>query len=274
MIFWTQTIVFLLLYLGVFVTSVVALVDAARRPTGAFPCRRQADQGVLDAGPRARHRRGVRGDPGPWGSASCSFLALGSAVAAIVYWVDVRPALGSGPRRRGPSQHRRRGDVRAVVQRVTRAAVRVDGEVVGSIDEPGLLVLLGVTHDDGHVQVERIARKIAELRILRDERSAVDVGAPVLVVSQFTLYADTRKGRRPTWNAAAPGPVAEPLVDAGGRRAAGRGLRVATGVFGADMAVDLVNDGPVTHPARGLTRGCALTRAGARCSGGARRGPG
>ncbi len=136
--------------------------------------------------------------------------------------------------------------MRAVVQRVTRATVRVAGEVVGAIDEPGLLVLVGATHDDGPAQVERIARKVAELRILRDERAAVDVGAPVLVVSQFTLYADTRKGRRPTWNAAAPGPVAEPLVEQVVQALRERGLRVETGVFGADMAVELVNDGPVT----------------------------
>ena len=136
--------------------------------------------------------------------------------------------------------------MRAVVQRVTRAAVRVAGEVVGAIDEPGLLVLIGVTHDDGPGQVERIARKVAELRILRDEQAAVDVGAPVLVVSQFTLYADTRKGRRPTWNAAAPGPVAQPIVESLVDALRERGLRVATGVFGADMAVDLTNDGPVT----------------------------
>lgn len=136
--------------------------------------------------------------------------------------------------------------MRAVVQRVTRAAVRVAGEVVGAIDEPGLLVLVGVTHDDGPAQIERIARKVAELRILRDERAAVDVGAPVLVVSQFTLYADTRKGRRPTWNAAAPGPVAAPMVDDLVRALRGHGLRVETGEFGADMAVELVNDGPVT----------------------------
>lgn len=136
--------------------------------------------------------------------------------------------------------------MRAVVQRVSRASVTVGGEVVGRIDEPGLVVLVGATHDDGPEQVERIARKVAELRVLRDERAAVDVGAPVLVVSQFTLYGDTRKGRRPTWNAAAPGPVAEPLVDAVVAALRGRGLRVATGVFGADMAVELVNDGPVT----------------------------
>lgn len=136
--------------------------------------------------------------------------------------------------------------MRAVVQRVTRASVTVDGEVVGEVDGPGLLALVGVTHDDGPAQVETIARKIAELRILRDERSAVEVGAPVLVVSQFTLYGDARKGRRPTWNAAAPGPVAEPLVDAVVEALRARGLEVATGRFGADMAVELVNDGPVT----------------------------
>jgi D-aminoacyl-tRNA deacylase len=136
--------------------------------------------------------------------------------------------------------------VRAVVQRVTRASVTVDGRVVGALPGPGLVVLVGVTHDDGPAQVELIARKVAELRILRDERSAVDAGAPVLVVSQFTLYGETRKGRRPTWNAAAPGPVAEPLVDAVVEALRARGLTVASGVFGADMAVELVNDGPVT----------------------------
>ena len=113
-------------------------------------------------------------------------------------------------------------------------------------DRAGLVALVGVTPGDGAAQVELIARKIAELRILRDEQCAVDVGAPVLVVSQFTLYADTRKGRRPTWNAAAPGPVAQPLVDAVVDALRARGLEVATGVFGADMAVELVNDGPVT----------------------------
>ncbi len=136
--------------------------------------------------------------------------------------------------------------MRAVVQRVTRASVTVDGEVVGVIDKPGLLALVGVTHDDGPDQVEKIAKKIADLRILRDEKSALDVGAPVLVVSQFTLYADTRKGRRPTWNAAAPGPVAEPMVEALVEALRARGLTVGTGAFGADMAVELVNDGPVT----------------------------
>ena len=136
--------------------------------------------------------------------------------------------------------------MRAVVQRVTRARVTVEGEVVGAVDGPGLLVLLGVTHDDGPAQVELIARKVAQLRILRGERAAADVGAPVLLVSQFTLYADTRKGRRPTWNAAAPGNVAQPLVDAVADALRGHGLPVETGRFGADMAVELVNDGPTT----------------------------
>ena len=136
--------------------------------------------------------------------------------------------------------------MKAVLQRVTRASVVVDGAVVGAIDRPGLLVLVGATHDDGPAQVELIARKIADLRILRDEQSVLDAAAPVLVVSQFTLYADTRKGRRPTWNAAAPGAVAEPLVDAVVAALRARGVEVATGVFGADMAVELVNDGPVT----------------------------
>ena len=135
--------------------------------------------------------------------------------------------------------------MRAVVQRVLRASVTVDGEVAGQIGA-GLLVLVGATHDDGPAQVDLIARKVADLRILRDELSAVDAGAPVLVVSQFTLYGDTRKGRRPTWNAAAPGPVAEPLVEAVVQALRARGLHVETGVFGADMAVELVNDGPVT----------------------------
>lgn len=136
--------------------------------------------------------------------------------------------------------------MRAVLQRVTRASVVVDGEVVGAIDKPGILALVGVTHDDGAAQVETIARKIADLRILHDERSVADIGAPVLVVSQFTLYGDARKGRRPTWNQAAPGPVAEPLVDAVVAALRERGLTVETGRFGADMQVELVNDGPVT----------------------------
>jgi D-tyrosyl-tRNA(Tyr) deacylase len=105
---------------------------------------------------------------------------------------------------------------------------------------------VGVTHDDGPDQVERMARKISELRILRDEQSLVDAGAPVLVVSQFTLYADTRKGRRPSWSAAAPGPVAQPLVAALVDALRARGVEVEQGRFGAMMEVSLVNDGPVT----------------------------
>jgi D-aminoacyl-tRNA deacylase len=135
--------------------------------------------------------------------------------------------------------------VRAVLQRVSRASVTVDGEVVGAIDRPGLLALVGVTHDDGPEQVATLARKIAELRIMRDERSVTDEAAPVLVVSQFTLYADTRKGRRPSWNAA-PGPVAEPVVAQVVDALRARGIEVATGRFGAHMDVELVNDGPVT----------------------------
>ena len=136
--------------------------------------------------------------------------------------------------------------MRAVLQRAARARVVVETEVVGEITRPGLVALVGVTHDDGPEQVATLARKISELRILRDERSVLDEGAPVLVVSQFTLYADTRKGRRPSWGAAAPGPVAEPLVDALVASLRERGVEVATGRFGAMMQVELVNDGPVT----------------------------
>jgi D-tyrosyl-tRNA(Tyr) deacylase len=136
--------------------------------------------------------------------------------------------------------------VRAVLQRVSRAAVLVGGETVGEIDRPGLVALIGVTHGDGPDQVAAMARKISELRILRDERSVLDAGAPVLVVSQFTLYADTRKGRRPSWNGAAPGEVAEPVVDAVVHALRERGVEVATGRFGAMMEVSLVGDGPVT----------------------------
>ncbi|MGL5927600.1 MAG: D-aminoacyl-tRNA deacylase [Dermatophilaceae bacterium] len=136
--------------------------------------------------------------------------------------------------------------MRTVLQRVTRAAVRVDDEVVGSVDRPGLVALVGVTHTDGAAEVETTARKIAELRILRDERSVLDEGAPVLVVSQFTLYADTRKGRRPSWNAAAPASIAEPVIDAVVDALRARGVEVATGRFGARMEVELVGDGPVT----------------------------
>ncbi|MCH8611979.1 D-aminoacyl-tRNA deacylase [Arsenicicoccus dermatophilus] len=136
--------------------------------------------------------------------------------------------------------------MRAVITRVTAASVVVAGEVVGQITSPGLLVLLGVTHDDGPDQVAAMARKITELRILDEERSVLDIGAPVLVVSQFTVYGDTRKGRRPSWSAAAPGPVAQPLVDAVVAAVRERGIHVETGRFGATMDVASVNDGPFT----------------------------
>ena len=136
--------------------------------------------------------------------------------------------------------------MRAVVQRVLSATVRVDGRVVGAVDGPGLVVLLGVTHTDGEREVAWMARKIWELRIMREERSAADLDAPVLVVSQFTLYGETRKGRRPTWNAAAPGPVAEPVYEHLCRELERLGATVARGRFGAQMVLSLDNDGPVT----------------------------
>ena len=136
--------------------------------------------------------------------------------------------------------------MRTVVQRVLTASVTVDGKIVGQIEGPGLVVLLGVTHDDGPQQVAWMARKIWSLRILRDEQSASDVDAPVLVVSQFTLYGDARKGRRPTWNAAAPGEVSEPIYEAFCKELESLGATVARGSFGADMQVALVNDGPIT----------------------------
>ena len=136
--------------------------------------------------------------------------------------------------------------MRAVVQRVTRASVSVDGRVTGAIEEPGLLALVGVTHSDTAGHAAKLAAKLWGLRILEGEKSCSDVGAPLLIISQFTLYADTRKGRRPSWLAAAPGPVAEPLVDAVVAALRELGAHVETGVFGADMKVELVNDGPVT----------------------------
>ena len=136
--------------------------------------------------------------------------------------------------------------MRAVVQRVLSASVRIDGEVVGALGASGLLVYLGITHEDGPDDAAWMARKIRDLRILRDEQSASDVGAPVLVVSQFTLYGDARKGRRPTWVAAAPQPVSEPAYDAVCDALARDGIRVEKGVFGADMRVTSVGDGPVT----------------------------
>ncbi|MBC6460351.1 D-aminoacyl-tRNA deacylase [Actinomadura sp. HBU206391] len=136
--------------------------------------------------------------------------------------------------------------MRAVVQRVSQASVTVGDRMVGSIDEPGLVVLVGVTHDDTPQQAEKLAAKLWGLRVLDGEKSCSDVGAPLLVISQFTLYGDTRKGRRPTWIAAAPGAVAEPLVDAVVTALRALGARVETGEFGADMKVSLINDGPVT----------------------------
>ncbi|OEV09029.1 D-aminoacyl-tRNA deacylase [Streptomyces nanshensis] len=143
--------------------------------------------------------------------------------------------------------------MRAVVQRVSGASVVVEGaspadgaETVGAITGEGLCVLVGVTHDDTPQKAAQLARKLWSLRILEDERSCSDTGAPLLVVSQFTLYGDARKGRRPTWNAAAPGPVAEPLVDEVVARLRELGAEVATGSFGARMKVSLTNEGPFT----------------------------
>ncbi|MBQ0987841.1 D-aminoacyl-tRNA deacylase [Streptomyces sp. F63] len=156
--------------------------------------------------------------------------------------------------------------MRAVVQRVSGASVVVDGETVGEIRERGLCVLVGVTHDDTKEKAERLARKLWTVRLFDGdgdgdddgggdgaagpgpgaEKSCSDLGAPLMVISQFTLYGDARKGRRPTWNAAAPGELAEPLVDEVVARLRSLGARVETGRFGADMKVSLTNDGPFT----------------------------
>jgi D-tyrosyl-tRNA(Tyr) deacylase len=140
--------------------------------------------------------------------------------------------------------------MRALVQRVTEAAVSVTGDVVGEIAD-GLCVLVGVTHSDDEAIAARLAAKVAQLRVFDDDqgtmnRSLLDTGYAALVISQFTLYGVTRRGRRPSWAAAAPGSVAEPLVRAFASRLADEGIRVETGVFGAEMRVRLVNDGPVT----------------------------
>lgn len=151
--------------------------------------------------------------------------------------------------------------MRCLIQRALGARVEINGVVVGAIDGPGLVVLVGVTHSDDTSTAERMARKVFDLRLFDADRvfgtgprpdgagrevSAREAGLPLLVVSQFTLYADTRKGRRPTWDNAAPGPVAEPIVDAVVAALRAEGATVATGRFGADMQVHLVNDGPVT----------------------------
>ncbi|MET7994104.1 D-aminoacyl-tRNA deacylase [Amycolatopsis sp. NPDC005232] len=153
--------------------------------------------------------------------------------------------------------------MRAVAARVTRASVTVDGAVTGALEEPGLLVLLGIHADDDRVKAATMARKLHELRILRDEQSCASAGAPLLVVSQFTLYGDTRKGRRPSFVAAARPEVAEPLVDAVVQELRDRGASVATGRFGAMMAVESVNDGPFTV----LLRSRPLSRCRSRCPG-------
>jgi D-tyrosyl-tRNA(Tyr) deacylase len=138
--------------------------------------------------------------------------------------------------------------MRVLVQRVSSAKVSVDGQEVGAIrpKKQGLLAFVGVTHSDDIDTTQRLAEKLWRLRILDDEQSAADINAPIMVISQFTLYADTAKGRRPSWNAAAPGPVAEPLVTAFAAALERLGAQVQTGVFGAHMHVELVNDGPVT----------------------------
>ncbi|GLX51217.1 D-aminoacyl-tRNA deacylase [Streptomyces hygroscopicus subsp. hygroscopicus] len=136
--------------------------------------------------------------------------------------------------------------MRAVVQRVDGASVVVDGETVGAIEGEGLCVLVGVTHTDTKDQAAQLARKLWSVRMLSEERSCSDMDAPLLVISQFTLYGDARKGRRPTWNAAAPGDVAEPLVEEVVAQLRALGATVATGRFGAKMRVSLTNDGPFT----------------------------
>jgi len=136
--------------------------------------------------------------------------------------------------------------MRAVLQRASRASVVVDGVEVAGFDRQGIVALVGVTHGDGPTEAAFIARKIADVRILDGEQSVADAAAPVIVVSQFTLYGDARKGRRPTWVAAAPGPAAEPLVDEVVARLRASGIEVGTGVFGAHMDVSLTNDGPMT----------------------------
>src|SRR3954465_8491618 len=136
--------------------------------------------------------------------------------------------------------------MRAVVQAVSSASVVVDGVTVAHLDSPGLLVYLGITHTDGPAEVTWLSRKVWGVRILADEKSASDLGPPLPVVPQFTLYGDPRKGRRPTWEAAAPGPVSEPLYDAFCAALTTLGAHVERGVFGAHMRVDSVNEGPVT----------------------------
>ena len=136
--------------------------------------------------------------------------------------------------------------MRIVIQRASRAQVIVDEEVVGSLPGPGLVLLVGVTHDDTAEAAAALAVTVWGWRILADEQSASDTGSPMLVISQFTLYANTRKGRRPSWSAAAPGDISQPVFEALVTELRRLGAHVETGVFGADMQVELVNDGPVT----------------------------
>jgi D-tyrosyl-tRNA(Tyr) deacylase len=140
--------------------------------------------------------------------------------------------------------------MRAVVQRVDGASVSVVSdsgtETVGEFTGEGLCVLVGVTHEDTKAQAARLAAKLWSIRMLDDEKSCSETDAPLMVISQFTLYGDARKGRRPTWNAAAPGPVAEPLVEQDVARLRALGATVHTGSFGAHMRVSLTNDGPFT----------------------------
>ncbi len=136
--------------------------------------------------------------------------------------------------------------MRLVIQRALDGQVEVAGEVVGRLPSPGLVILVGVTHDDTVEDAKKLAEKTWSLRIMDDEKSASDISAPLLVISQFTLYANVKKGRRPSWNQAAPAEISEPLVDAYVEALQELGAHVETGVFGAEMQVSLTNDGPVT----------------------------
>ena len=136
--------------------------------------------------------------------------------------------------------------MRVILQRVSQASVEVGGESVGAIEGPGLLALVGITHEDSEVEVAKLAEKTLNQRIFEGEKSASDINAPILAVSQFTLYADMKKGRRPSWSKAAPGHISEPVYDQYVEKLRELGAHVETGQFGADMQVSLVNDGPVT----------------------------
>lgn len=136
--------------------------------------------------------------------------------------------------------------MRVILQRVTQASVTVNGEVCGAVAGPALVALVGITHSDGAAEVQKLAEKTLNQRIFAGEKSALDIGAPVLAVSQFTLYADMKKGRCPSWSKAAQGAVSEPLYESYVQVLRDLGAHVKTGIFGADMQVSLVNDGPVT----------------------------